>query len=163
GLEPNSGGGLVAAACTELTATGLTVSSSAFFGILVDNAKVKLGGDGDDNAIIIHTNVLGMWLQGSQARGELTNLDVADNLGVGVGTAGEANAITIPRSQIRGTKSKTMVVNGGGAKEVGDGLLWTGVAKMDIDGLKVGGSARQPILIDGSVGDGSRVANITLE
>jgi hypothetical protein len=46
---------------------------------------------------------------------------------------------------------------------VGDGLDWLAASQLTIDGLTVSGSARQSVLIDGPVADGSSVARITLE
>jgi len=161
-LQANSGGGFVVSACSALTATRLDVSDNDFFGMLVDDSSAKLGTPGEENGIILHGNVLGLWFQGKKSSGELDGLDVYENEGVGIGTGGETNGIILHGSQIRGTAAKTLVVDNGGSKQVGDGLLWTGASKVVIDGLKVSKSARQGVLIDGSVAAGSSVANVTL-
>lgn len=162
GLEPSSGGGLVVAGCADVTASHMNVHDNAFFGILVDSAAAHLGSPGEENGIIIHANVLGVWFQGD-AGGEVGGADISANQGVGLGASGQTKGIIIHASQIRDTTKKVLVVFGGGSEEVGDGLLWTDGAQVEVDDLVLSNSARQPVLIDGAVAPGSSIAHLTLE
>jgi hypothetical protein len=166
GLEPNSGGGVVAAACSTLSATGLEVADSDLYGVLVDSSSGKLGAPGEENGIIIHGNVMGIWLQGVGTEGlgslEIDNALVENNQGVGIGVGGGAKGIIIHGSQIKKTTARVLTVAGGGSEEVGDGLLWTGAAQVSVDGLGISESARQGVLIDGPVATGSTIAHLVL-
>jgi hypothetical protein len=46
---------------------------------------------------------------------------------------------------------------------VGDGLNWFDASSVVLDGITLSGSARQSVLIDGDVGQGSSITNVTLE
>jgi hypothetical protein len=166
GLEPNSGGGVVAAECSSLTVTGSEVRDNAYFGVLVDSSTGSLGKSGEENGIIIYGNVMGVFLQGLgtlETNGfRLENAVLESNAGVSVGIGGGAKGIIIYGTQVKKTLAHTLPVAGGGAQEVGDGVLWAGAAQVGIDGLTVAGSARQGVLIDGPVADGSAIANLTL-
>ena len=116
-------------------------------------------------------NLIGLWIQGSGKMMPqpvvLSNCALADNAGVGIGFSGEANGIIIHDSHVDGTKLQAMpslTADGSplGSSNVGDGLSWQGGASASIDGLALSGSARQSVLITGSVGAGSSIANLTL-
>ena len=166
GLEANSGGGLVASACATIDASGLDVGDNDLFGVLVDSASGKLGAPGEENGIIIHGNVMGIWLQGVGADDgpsvSMDNTVVEGNQGVGVGIGGGSKGIIIHGSEVRNTTTRVLAVADGGSEEVGDGLLWTGAAEVTVDGLSISGSARQAVLIDGTVGAGSAISHLYL-
>lgn len=163
GLEPSSGGGLVVAGCAEVEASHMNVHDNAFFGALVDSSVAHFGSPGEEDGIIIHANVLGVWFQGKDAGGEVGGADISGNQGVGLGASGQTKGIIIHASQIRDTTKKVLVVFGGGSEEVGDGLLWSDGAEVEVDDVVVSNSARQPVLIDGAVAAGSSIAHLTLE
>lgn len=166
GLEPNSGGGVVAAECSSLEVAGSEVRDNAYFGVLVDSSTGSLGKDGEENGIIIYGNVMGVFLQGlgtlEESGFSVSNAVVEGNAGLGLGIGGGAKGIIIYGTQIKKTSARTLPVAGGGAQEVGDGLLWAGTAQVSIDALGVSESARQGVLIDGPVAAGSAITNLTL-
>jgi hypothetical protein len=166
GLEPNSGGGVVAAECSSLSVTGSEVRDNDYFGVLVDSSTGSLGAGGEENGIIIYGNVMGIFLQGlgtlETSGFRIDNALVESNAGVSLGIGGGAKGIIIYGTQVKQTLAHTLPVAGGGAQEVGDGVLWAGTAQVSIDGLTVSASARQGVLIDGPVAGGSTIANLTL-
>lgn len=171
GLEANSGGGLSASQCAAVKSSRLTVSGSDYFGILIDGASAALssspsaGGSAEEKGIIIHDNVFGVWINGTDPAGggvTLEGMTISSAQGVGLGVGPAAEGIIIHDMEIRDTGLKVLPVGGGGAEAVGDGLLWGNGAAIAIDGLKIQGSARQSVLVDAAFGAGSSLADVTL-
>ncbi|MBI4702526.1 MAG: right-handed parallel beta-helix repeat-containing protein [Deltaproteobacteria bacterium] len=160
------GGGLSVSGCSELDASGVRVLDNTNFGVLIDDSSATLSG-----SVEISRNLLGIWVQhigkSGAAQVALESCTLAGNTGVGVGIDGASSSVTIAQSVIRDTSLIDLpVLVGGvsaGAKKVGDGLNWLGVSQVSIQGLTVSGSARQSVLIDGAVADGSTIADAQLE
>ncbi|MBI4705770.1 MAG: right-handed parallel beta-helix repeat-containing protein [Deltaproteobacteria bacterium] len=165
------GGGLSVAACSTLEAVGLRVHDSLSYGVLVDSSGATLGGDEAGQAIDISRNELGLWVQnvgktpGQEFR--LENAQFTANKGVGIGLGGEEKGIIIFfHTAVTGTTDAPMPVlqkgEPGFSKEVGDGLVWLDGVTAQIDGLALSGNERASLLIDGGVGEGSSLKNVTL-
>lgn len=158
------GGGLSAAGCAHLTAKDLHVEDNASFGILLDASDAMIGDPLGDPAIQVKGNAIGVWAQHiSKSAPQTVTLDgltVEESAGVGIGAAGDAVGLIICRSAVKKTKLASLLVEGGGSKEVGDGLLWLGATEIAIDGLTLDGNARASVVIDGEA-SGS-MANVTL-
>jgi len=162
-------GGISASQCADLVTSGVKVLDNASFGVLVDTSSATLGAS--DAALEVSRNLIGLWIQKSGTKGAqpvtLTNCTLEENAGVGIGLAGEANGIIIHDSHVKGTKLKALPALDAdglplGSKEMGDGLNWQGGASATIDGLELSGSARASLLINGSVGPMSSIANVSL-
>jgi hypothetical protein len=155
----------------------LWIYENSGYGALIDGSSARLGAETaeptilvDGRAVIIDRNLLGLWAQHVDgATGQQLRLErawVRGNAGVGVALAGWSEAVTIEETTIHGTElvALPVLIDGvpAGAIEVGDGLLWGEQSQAMVDGLAVGASARQGVLIDGPVGVGSSLANVTL-
>jgi hypothetical protein len=109
---------------------------------------------------------MGLWVQNTDASQTVSIEDakLVDNQGVGVGLSNAAATVAVLRTEVAGTKNTvvpTFSKGGISTKEVGDGLAWTGKAVARIEGLTLRGNARAALLIDGSVGQGSRIESAT--
>jgi hypothetical protein len=162
GGDFQDGGGLSVAGCSQLDATNLTILDNADFGMLVDDSALDL--DGADVA----GNLRGVWMQNIDvsAAASIRNAFVDNNEGVGIGVAGGSVNVSVLDSDVSNTLeiSLPVLVDGvsAGAEQVGDGLTWKGLSSVLIDNVNVSSSARASILIDGEVGSGSTIANVTL-
>jgi hypothetical protein len=167
------GGGLMAAACTELEAAGVHIEDSADFGALIHDSSGSLGGAGERGIIIIGGRV-GLWLQDIGATRPDASLSVENFTaqkvrGVGIGMGGASRGIIIIGGHVSDTESIAMPVYRQvddmlttSTEDVGDGLVWSEGVGADIDGLAIDGSARNSVLIHGGVAAGSRLANLVL-
>jgi len=158
------GGGITAAACSDLTAKDLRVSESQSYGVLVDDSAATIGDPGGEPGVEITGNVVGLWAQHiSQSAPQTVTLDgitLDGNAGVGLGADGDTVGLIVCKTAITGTSFADLAVEGFGTQQVGDGLLWLGGSEIVIDSLSVGGSARASVLIDGEA-SGS-MSNVTL-
>lgn len=158
------GGGLTAAACSDLTARDLHVFNNQDYGVLIDDSAGMLGDPMSPPAIEVHDNHIGVWAQHiSRSRPQTVTLDgvaVRDNSGVGIGTSGETVGLIICRSAVENTKMALSIVEGGGEQQVGDGLLWLEGSEIAVDGLTLSGNARASVVIDGEAT--GTLANVTL-
>lgn len=158
------GGGISAAACSDLTAKELTVSESQSYGLLIDDSAALIGDPMGDPGVEIRGNSIGVWAQHiSQSAPQTVTLDgvtVADNAGVGLGADGDSVGLIVCRSAISGTTLSDLLVEGGDSQQVGDGLLWLGGSEIAVDGLSLDGNARASIVIDGEAA--GSLANVTL-
>jgi hypothetical protein len=168
------GGGIVAAACSDVVAHGVTVDDADAFGLLVDNAKGSFGGMGDDKGIIIVNNRGGgVWLQNVVDGLTLENATITGNAVSGIDIGGGSRGIIIVNNRVGDTLTASYqaigyVGAGGtpvptGAKSIGDGVIWGQDAEVRITGLILGGSGRNAFLIDGAVAPGCSIAQVTLE
>lgn len=166
------GGGGIALSCSDVTAAGIDVEVSGggdleaygAFGLLANNVSGDLGAPGDNAGIIIVGGRPGIWVGGGLGAvgPKLENFHVSNSNGVGVGVGAETVGIIIVGGKVWDTSADTIPLAGGGAGNVGDGLLWGNGAQLQIDGLDLAGSGRQSMLIDGAVAANSSIANITL-
>lgn len=160
------GGGLSVAACSNVSGAALTVEDNADFGVLVHASSAALGQSGDGLGVAVTGNLRGIWAQSiSGPEGQtvhLENADVSNNRGVGVGFGGETVGFIICKSKIDGTALQSMPVDVGGSEDVGDGILWTEGSQAVLEEVTVSHSARASVLIDGEVGSGSVLKNVTL-
>lgn len=158
------GGGISAAACSDLDAKRLHVSGSQAYGVLIDDSDALVGDPMGDPGVEITGNAIGVWLQHvSQSAPQIVTLDgvtLEDNAGVGLGADGDSVGLIVCRSAISGTTLSDLVVEGGDSQQVGDGLLWLGGSEIAIDGLALDGNARASIVIDGEAA--GSLANVTL-
>jgi hypothetical protein len=94
---------------------------------------------------------------------------LADNLGVGIGVAGQSRGIILCKSSVSRTQARKVPVfdvnQMGASKEVGDGLDWLEESEVTIEGLTLSGNERQSLLIDGPTGGdtGGKIWSIKLE
>lgn len=159
-----AGGGVSIAYCADVMANDLSVYDSADFGILVHDATLDMTGGAVDG------NLRGIWLQEIGATepsyASVTSVTLDGNLGVGVGVAGNALDVTVADSTVSNTTniSLPVLVNGVSAasEEVGDGLSWLDASTVTLDSVTVENSARTGLLIDGEVGAGSLIEDLTL-
>ncbi|MBW2458000.1 MAG: right-handed parallel beta-helix repeat-containing protein, partial [Deltaproteobacteria bacterium] len=167
------GGGLLVRGCSDVTATGVTVSTASSYGIFVDSSSATLGGGLGEAGIIIIDSMPGVWIQriGSAAEEPdqtvvLDGVEVSDCRQAGMGFDHEAQGIIIIDSKVANTASASAPVEpvaGGTQAAVGLGVVWKRMSAVSIDGLSVSGSSGHGILIDGPVAAGSTMANITLD
>src|SRR5262249_5371011 len=73
-----------------------------------------------------------------------------------------ASLYGIQASDAVSVTSDVLNVEDGGKQDVGDGLLWAKDAAIKLKGIQVSESARQSILINGAVGQGSSIDDVTL-
>jgi hypothetical protein len=165
------GAGMSVSGCSVLTAKATRVLDNTSFGMLVDDSAATLGGSGGSDGVEISRNQLGLWAQniGQSGGGQMVieGCKFLANSGVGMGFDGSSKGIIIYGTEVRDTSVEVIPVLVGGvsadAEEVGDGVSWLGASQITIDGLTLGGSARQSMLIDGPVASGSSIANVLLE
>jgi hypothetical protein len=166
------GGGLSVAACSDLSARGLTVDGADTFGVLVDNSTAKLGfGDDDKGIIIINNKVGGIWLQNIDSSVTVENATVTGNGVSGINVGASSKGIIIINNKVGATAAQITAALGYtsgqpspvGAISIGDGLIWSEGAEVHIDGLTLSGNARNSFLIDGPVPAGSTIQNVTLD
>ncbi len=165
-LDFQFGGGLSVAACSSVTAAGLAVLDNADFGVLVHASSATLGQTGDGNGLVVSGNLRGLWAQEISGPEPQTvhveNASVTNNRGVGVGFGGETVGFIICKSAIDGTALTTLPVDVGGSGDVGDGIVWMEGSQAELEEVTVSNSARASVLIDGEVGSGSTLKDITL-
>lgn len=161
------GGGLSVSACSELVVSDLRVEDAASFGVLVDGSSADFGTPGGEQGIIIVNTRVGMWLSNIATGAdpaqtvEVHGAELAGNAGVGLGIDGGAQGIIIVNTRVADTWQTTLPVAEGGSSNVGDGLVWTGRAQVQIQGLTLSGNERLSMLIDGEVGAGSSLSEVT--
>ena len=165
----DGGFGLAASGCADLEALGLRVVDSSANGVLIDKANARLGAEGAGRGVNVDRNIGGIWIQHiSTAKMQSVRLEsvgLSDNSAVGIGIAGQSSGVVIRGAVIHGTETITLPSGQGtpgGSVEVGDGLVWLDHSFADIDGLRVGASARASVLIDGQVATGSKLSHVTL-
>jgi hypothetical protein len=171
------GGGLTAAACSDVTSKNLRVLGSKAWGVLIDASTATLGGDLPDEGVEISHNEPGLWIQNVKCVPDvpggpcvmLHNGVLTANLGVGIGVAGQSQGIILCKSIVSTTQTVTMPVldvnEVGALKEVGDGVDWLEESEVTIDGLTLSGNERHSLLIDGPTAGatGGKIWSITLE
>jgi hypothetical protein len=163
------GGGISAAACSSLDARGLRVLDNVDWGVLVDHSRATLGGPTPGDGVEISRNLRGLWIQDVTAEAcadpPCVVLDSGllwSNRGVGIGVARHSWGVVIRATRIADTQAVVLPIddpnNLGGSAVVGDAFEWLGASEVSIEGLRLGGSARRGVLIDGPVGaGGSRI------
>lgn len=155
------GAGVAASKCSAIDGKSVRVTDNTGYGVLVD------GSSGSLVDIEVSRNLMGLWVQNLDASQPVTieRAKVIENQGVGVGLANATGSVTMRGTEIASTKTTVLPTFSKGAistKEVGDGLAWTGKSTARIEGLTLRGNARASLLIDGSVGAGSRIESVTL-
>ncbi len=154
------GGGIVAAACSDLSGKHLRVLDSADFGVLLDKSTAKLGDALDPQSFESSRNLRGLWTQNVDCADpigapcvEVHNATFAENYGVGVGVGGQTRGFIFCKSRIEGTQSATLPVfdvnQFGTTQIVGDGFNWLDGSSVVIEASTLSGNARQSLLIDG--------------
>jgi hypothetical protein len=169
------GGGVSATECSNVIATKLRVLDSADWGVLIDGSTAKLGSEtSPDETVEISRNRRGLWVQNvvhntaCQSIGgcvAVHNGTLAENLGVGIGIAGETRGMIICKASVLGTLNDMLPVsdeNGkiGGSEAVGDGVDWLDGSEVVIEALTLSGNQRQSLLIDGPVS--GKIGSLTL-
>ena len=160
------GGGVAISACADIRVTDATIAGSRSFGVLVSAASAQLSG------LAISDNLVGMWLDSlpDEQFVSVRDVELLGNHGVGFGARGvlsgtafaSAETTTISDVRVADTFGVEMVIDGG-TEQVGDGLLWLDGSLLEVSVVSVSNSARQDILIDGPVAQGSRLTSITLD
>ncbi|WP_437521421.1 right-handed parallel beta-helix repeat-containing protein [Sorangium sp. So ce726] len=143
------GGGLSIASCSDVEAKGLRVHDSKSYGVLVDGSKATIGGNGPDEDIEIHRNVIGVSIQNVPESFRLENARLDENQGLGIGLAGESRGVIICRTSVTRTRGRTLPTLGAGAEDVGHGIAWTDGAEATITDASLSGNALASVLIDG--------------
>jgi hypothetical protein len=143
------GGGISIASCSDVDAKGLRVHDSKSYGVLVDGSKATIGGDGPDEDVEIHRNVIGVSIQNVTESFQLENAQLDQNEGFGIGLSGESRGVIICRSSVTRTGVRSLPVLGAGAEDVGHGLAWTERSEATIMDVSLSGSALASVLIDG--------------
>ncbi len=164
GPDFKAGGGLSISGCSDVTGTSVHVIDSKDFGVLIDDSSAQLTG------FLIDTNLRGMWVQNvgksvATATVSFKSSDLRNNSGVAFGVAAGSRGVDLSGIGIDHTllKALPVLVNGqAGMNNVGDGVTWSGVSQMNVDGLNISNSARASMLIDGNVFTGSTLANVVL-
>lgn len=158
------GGGLSAAACSQLVALGLTSSDNASYGILIDASDALLGQDGEGQGLEVRHNLIGVWVQGATGKEQmhLENALLEDNDAVGIGIAGETQGFIVCRSQVLHTQLATVLNAVGTTDQLGDGIVWLDGAQVTLDEVTLGDNARASLVIDGPVAPGSTIQSLTL-
>jgi len=159
-----AGGGVSIAHCADVMAKDLRVLDSADFGILVHDSTLDMTGGQVDN------NLRGIWMQqigsSESSYASVTSVTLDGNLGVGVGIDGGALDVSVDSVTVTNTIniSLPVLVNGVSAasEQVGDGVSWLGASAVTLSSVTVENSARTGLLIDGEVGAGSLIENLTL-
>jgi hypothetical protein len=169
------GAGMAVTQCSNVSATRLRVLDSADWGMLIDGSTAKLGAPtSSDETVEISRNRRGLWVQNvvhnaaCSAIGscvEVHNGTLAENLGVGIGVAGETRGMVICKASVEKTYTDMLPasdVDGevGLQKPIGDGLDWLDGSEVRIEALTLSDNQRQSLLIDGpATGD---IGSITL-
>ena len=171
--DGQQGAGLAAFQCSNLTATGLTITNNMYYGALIDHSSAKIGDAAAALPVTISGNqVHGIFIQnvakmpdGTAQQVSLTAAKMTGNAGVALGLHA-SSGIIIEGCEASGTQQKTLpvVVDGlnPGQSTIGDGLSWTGGTQATIKSLTIDSNARTGAMIAGQWGDGSS-ANISLE
>jgi len=164
-VGPNfEAGGNVSVVSSSVEARGLSLTDAADFGLLVQDSTLVLGAS-QASEVVVERNLRGVWIQGQASDVVIADASLTGNLGVGVGVDRGAS-LRLSDSSIADTASINLpvLVNGVSAAsvEVGDGVYWGGGATAQLSHLTVASSDRVPILIDGSVGEGSALDHVTL-
>jgi hypothetical protein len=169
GMQLPGGNGVSVTACSTIDATGLTVDGADGYGMLVDDSTGKLGSSSGELGIIIIGTRGGLWLQNITDPQGVTvqGADIHDVSAVGLGIGGDAESlgIIIIGTHVGNVGAAAVLVEPavqGDFEQVGHGLVWGAGAQVQVDGLTVENSAMQSVLIDGPVGAGSSITNVTL-
>jgi hypothetical protein len=150
-----------AAGCADVTADDLRVVESAFFGIVVDDStaafdEVEVSGT---TLGISFTHVAASRMDDAA---KLSNGNIHDNEGVGICIGGNSKNVALFDTRVDATATASFPTPTGGVKSSGDGLQWTALAQARIIGLRLSGSERQSMLVDGPVAEGSYIEDIAL-
>jgi hypothetical protein len=161
------GGGLFVGACADVSADGLHVDKAERFGIFVDDASASFGQSADELGIVVVDSKPGVWLQRIGTSDPTQSVTVANTevqgcRGVGMGFDLSARGIVVVDSLVGSTATAVLPLENGGQGDVGIGIVWNGGAAAVLQNVGVSGSSRQSIVIDGPVGEGSGLGNITL-
>lgn len=161
------GGAFLAAGCTELDVTQLEIAGAVSFGIMVDGANGNIGNEAESKGIIIVGTKVGMWLSNIDVGLTVAGADITTTQGVGIGIGGNvaSKGIIIVGTKVGKTERATLLVEpavNGEKKEVGHGFVWGGGAEVHVNGLTLAGNAIASMVIDGPVGIGSTLANVSL-
>jgi parallel beta helix pectate lyase-like protein len=156
------GGGVAATDCTELEVSGLRIDGADAYGMLVDASSGSIGAPGEDAGIVIvNGKGGGLWIQNVMDGLHIEGFTLESNLGVGLDVSGSLG-IVIVNGHVGPTPATSLPIVGGGMGSVGDGVVWSGTSTASITGLELAGSERNAFLIDGPVGEGSSLADVTL-
>jgi hypothetical protein len=154
------GAGLTIASCSDVaSAKGLRVHDSASYGVLVQASKAVLGGQGPDEEVEIHRNVVGLSIRSVPESVTLEGAQLDSNEGVGIDIRGESQGVIICKTGITGTVTKSLPT-GLGARDVGDGLVWAQKSSATISDLALSGNSRASMIIDGEAA--GALFNVTL-
>jgi hypothetical protein len=157
------GGGVAITGCADVEATGLRIEGSNQYGLLIDGASATLGAAGEGKGLLVGDNPGGgLWAGGIQPHLFIANASFTGNGGVGVHIGAGSQDVTISTSAIENTLGADLPTTDGKIDSMGDGLIWGAGAVVAIDGLAMSKSARNALLIDGAVGAGSTLKNVTL-
>ncbi|WP_434041436.1 MULTISPECIES: right-handed parallel beta-helix repeat-containing protein [Sorangium] len=150
-LTGRYGGGLSIASCSDVEAKGLRVHDSTSYGVLVDRSKATIGGNGLDEEVEIHRNVIGVSIQNVTESFQIENAQIDENQGFGIGVSGGSRGVIICRSSVSRTRMKPLPTlgAGAGAEDVGHGIAWSDRSEATITDVTLGGSALASVLIDG--------------
>jgi hypothetical protein len=168
------GAGLSVSACSALTVSGLRVERTVSFGMLVNGSSLSAapGGAGEHGIIVVDGGLVGLWVENvpTGETVELLGVELQRNGAVGLGIGADLAAkgiIVVDGGLVADTVGAAVPVSVDGipmgSDTVGDGVLWTGAALADVDGIAVGNSPRNAFLIDGPVEPGSKLAHVTLQ
>jgi hypothetical protein len=165
--------GLVASCATLERASAIRVLGTEdvdAYGIIIYFSTANIGGEAEEQSVRIEKNYVGLWIENPPDAGEravrVERAVLASNRGVGIGLGGETRGIIIYFSEIRNTAIEAMPVMldaNATVADVADGLVWNTGASAQVDRLTLSGNLRSSILVDGPVGAGSKLSNVTLE
>ncbi len=163
GIDLTYGAGM-AVGCSTITVDAVTVRDNADYGILIQDST------GTVNGLHAESNLGGLWLQsiGKSQPGATVTLSAAElvnNRGIGFGVTGASKGVTAKSLAIDGTTTEVVPAFANGtptSDKVGDGVNWSGAAQLVVVGLSVSRSGRASVLIDGGVGAGSGLTDVTL-
>ncbi len=144
------GGGLTIASCADIDAKGLRVHDSTSYGVLVEASTGTIGGDGPDEEVEIHRNVIGLSVQKVNGPFMLHTAQLDQNKGVGISLSGDSHGIVFCRSGVSRTEKKFLPTLDADVKEVGHGLLWAEKSDATVMEMTLSDNALASVLIDGA-------------
>ncbi len=141
-IKSSFGRGLDVSADATFTAKHFVVSNSAEAGLVATASTASL-----EDFSLARNGYFGLQLSAMKSA-TLTNFVLRENGGVGL-LVDASQGIIVQGGQILDTKKLSMLTDGGGVGEVGDGMNWRGNSSVSVKATRFANSGRQAIIVQG--------------
>lgn len=160
-------GAFVAGQCATLVGKDIEIespASAAAYGVIVDGASAALGGEAQDEGVRVAGALGGVWIQNVPAAlpvsVEQAIFSGSRLFGFGIGSGVEG--LIVEDVKVEHTRPETVAAEGGSSVEVRVGFCWAASSQAAVHGLTLDDNEFVGMVIDGDVGAGSTLSEVTL-